>query len=275
MKLGIDVSLYQGSINWAQVKASGVEVAIIRCGWGQNNIDSYAVQNINGALAAGLDVGAYWFLYGLNESDIINNANRFYEVIKPYASRIKMGFWCDWEYDSDAYSQKKGTVQTKESRTKLCEAFCETLKGFGLKYVGIYANPDYLKTKFGNLKKYPLWIAGYGFSKIPSGFEYCDIWQYSDKGSVYGINGRVDMNHIYESEKEKKNANIRPILKINSSGDSVRELQELLVKKGHDPRGVDGKFGPNTRTAVIAFQGDKGLVKDGVVGPLTWAALLE
>ena len=76
MTRGIDVSQYQGAINWVKVKESGITTVIVRCGWGQNNIDKRAAENIQGAINAGLSVGAYWFIYARSIPEAQKNGGK-------------------------------------------------------------------------------------------------------------------------------------------------------------------------------------------------------
>lgn len=277
MKKGIDVSQYQGVINWSLVKGAGIDTVIIRCGWGMNNIDTKAVANIKGAVAAGLNVGVYWFLYGTTEEHMEKNASRFLEVVGPYMKDIKKGFWADWEGDSDSYAKKCGVTLSKNDRTNLIEVFCDECKHLGMKDVGVYLNPDYLKTKVNDLtKKYPLWLACYS-SKRPSSWNPV-MWQYADNGSVPGISGMVDMNEVYDGIEQKQTQKARPVVKEGMTGEFVKEMQSLLIKKGYScgKTGADGVFGKNTKAALGAYQVDHiecGPV-DFMCGPKTWASLL-
>lgn len=194
---GIDVSKHQSDIIWSEVKTDGVEFAIIRAGYGQNTIDKQFYSNINGCVENGIDIGVYWFLYCINDKEAIANADMFHTMIAPYREHITMKVWCDFEYDTDKKANNKGVVFTKETRTSAVRAFCERMRGYGYE-VGVYANPDYLKSKFNDLSDYPLWLAKYSDDK---GNYDCEIWQYSSKGSVKGIKGNVDMNIYYHNEE--------------------------------------------------------------------------
>lgn len=197
--LGIDVSTHQKKINWSQVAKTDISFAIIRAGYGKNNVDKYFIENICGASTAGLDIGIYWFIYALNEQDAIENANKCHETICLYKDEIKLKVWADWEYDSDEYSIKKGVVQNKSSRTRIVRTFLNRLRCLGYD-VGVYANPDYLETKFEDLSEYPLWLAKYSGNRGG----YCPfMWQYTSEGAIKGIDGDVDMNIGYFSIEEE------------------------------------------------------------------------
>ena len=266
---GIDVSNYQGKIDWAKAKADGVTFVIIRAGWGKTNVDPKFRANIEGAIDAGIDVGIYWFLYTKTENDIVLNAKKCQETIEPYRRQITMKVWADWEYDSDRY--KPGL--TKAQRTAWVKKFLETMKGYGYN-VGIYANPDYLNSKFNDVSEYPLWLAYYATSK---GKYNPFMWQYTSSGKVNGIVSRVDMDICYGETEHNTGSDPTqkkyPVLRKGSSGEYVKLLQSILKDKGYECGAIDGKFGPKTLSAVTKFQKDNGLDVDGIVGPKTWKEL--
>ena len=110
---GIDVSKHNGTINWSKVKNDGVKFAIIRAGYGTDTIDPKFKSNIEGAIAAGLDVGIYWFSYATSESKAKVEANKCIEVLKQYKDKITYPVFFDFEYDSVSYAKKKGVSITK------------------------------------------------------------------------------------------------------------------------------------------------------------------
>ena len=125
MLKGIDVSRHQKDIDWARVKASGIDVAIIRTSYGMKQTDDKAIYNIEEALKNGVQIGVYHFIYADNKDEVIKNAEKFYAVCKPYLNKIAFGCWCDWEYDTD---KRNGYKFDKEQRTELVKAFCEKCK---------------------------------------------------------------------------------------------------------------------------------------------------
>ena len=278
MLKGIDVSRHQNTIDWARVKASGIDVAIIRTSYGIKQIDDKAIYNIEEALENGIEIGVYHFVYANSKEEVEKNAEKFYAVCKPYLNKIKHGCWCDWEYDTD---KRNGNRFNKEQRTELVKVFCEKCKTLGMPDVGVYANPDYLLTKFGDLSSYPLWIAKYG--KKPSTTQWKFVmWQYSSKGNVAGIKGSVDLDEVYTDEDLKpsvpQHIQNRRVLKFVLPfmvGSDVVLCQKILRNNGYDigAYGVDGKYGKQTEKAVKKFQDEHGLVVDGIVGVKTWAML--
>lgn len=192
---GIDVSYHNGVIDWQKVKQS-VDFVIIRAGYGKYTMDKQFINNICGAHTAGLKIGIYWFIYAANTEEAVLNAKMCEKCIEGYKDIITMRVWADWEYDSD-----KRNPQTKESRTDIVKAFCNYLSGKGYE-TGVYSNVDYLTGKFGDLSKYPLWLAKYSSSK---GDYNPFMWQHSSTGRIAGISTDVDMNIYYGNMPANEN----------------------------------------------------------------------
>ena len=238
---GIDVSKYQGNVNWRKVKNSGIEFVILRAGYGKNTVDECFVRNIKECIKYGFDIGVYWFIYGINELEAIQNANMCHSVISPYKDKINMKVWCDLEYDTETKANKKGVIFTKELRTNMVKAFCERMKSYGYE-VGNYTNQDYLKNKFGDLSMYPLWLAKYSSSK---GNCDCELWQYTSKGRVDGIKGNVDMNYHYV----QKNNNIP-----TTTPSSTLSINQFAPLKGNSTH-----FAEIVKNIKLALNTDYGL----------------
>ena len=197
-RLGIDVSKYQGNINWNEVKASGVKYAILRVGyrgWGSGVLveDDYIRKNLAGARAAGIDVGLYFFSQAVNEVEAVEEASMCIEILN--GSRIEYPIFIDIE-TSGGNGKGRADNNSREMRTKIAIAFCETIKSRGYK-AGVYANKNYLTNYMdaSRLSQYYIWLAHYT-SKTDYAGKY-DMWQYSSKGSIPGIKGNVDMNKSY------------------------------------------------------------------------------
>lgn len=239
MKLkGIDVSTFQGSIDWGKVKKSGIDFAMIRAGFGKGTVDNKFIENICGANNAGIKIGVYWFIYALNEEDAIKNAEKCIETIKLYKDIIELGVAADYEYDSDEYSKKKGAVQTKESRSNIVRAFLSRLKKEGYEVFN-YANPDYLKTKFEGLEEYPVWLAWYNGTEESIKKYNPVMWQYTSKGKVDGIKGNVDLDYLFLEEKGEKSD--MPVLNVYSKAKQGAnklsenfKVKEFACKDGSD-----------------------------------------
>lgn len=190
---GIDVSQWQGNIDWQKVKGAGVQFAMLRAGYGRNNLDTKFHRNAQGAATAGIPVGLYWFSYALNVEMARKEAQYAVELAKKY--KITWPIAYDLEYDTVSYADKNGITITKSLATQMAIAFCEEIKHLG--YIPmVYTNLDYLNRYFDRSQlPYDLWYAQYASTASVTDKE---IWQYSSKGSVPGISGNVDMNHGYK-----------------------------------------------------------------------------
>lgn len=193
---GIDVSKYQGVIDWDKVKADGVEFAIIRAGYGYRTIDEYFKRNMEECARVGIPVGVYWFSYAITEADAIIEAKSCLDAIKPYKLEYPVAF--DYEYDSVRYAKDNGVIVDKALASKICDAFCKTIENAGY-YVLNYSNPDYLNRYFNAeiANKYDIWLAQWNNKVDLENPPKCNLWQYTSKGKVNGINGNVDMNAAY------------------------------------------------------------------------------
>ena len=194
--LGIDVSTWNGNIDWNKVKNSGVSYVIIRTGFrgstqGSLVEDNKFRQNIQGATNAGLKVGVYFFSQAINEVEAVEEASMVLSQVKGY--KLSYPVFIDVEP-----SGGRADKLSSGDRTKVINAFCQTIQNGGLR-AGIYANKTWLSQKMNvsALSGYKIWLAQYN-STVTYGGRY-DMWQYSDKGTVAGISGKVDMNLSYLS----------------------------------------------------------------------------
>lgn len=192
--LGIDVSKWNGNIDWNAVKNSGVSYVIIRCGYRGSTAgalieDPKYRTNIQGATAAGLKVGVYFFTQAINEVEAVEEASMVLSLVKGY--KISYPIFLDVES-----SGGRADGISKATRTAVCKAFCQTIKNSGYTS-GVYANKTWLNSYIdaSQLGAYRIWLAQYAAKPTYSG-RY-DIWQYSDKGKIGGISGYVDMNLSY------------------------------------------------------------------------------
>lgn len=189
MKKGIDVSSYNGTIEWPTV-ANEIDFAMIRAGYGKNHIDVKAIDNMNGCNLNSIPFGLYWFSYALSPDDALDEADYTCNIADLYAPTLPIAF--DWEYGSDRYAKQMGANITNEKRIKICESFLSRVKARGYQPM-IYTNPDYLENMGLKhiLVPHDLWLAVWGKTEPNRSY---DIWQHSSNGSVLGINGSVDMN---------------------------------------------------------------------------------
>ena len=194
--LGIDVSKWQKEIDWDKVKNEGVDFAIIRCGYrgsvtGSLVEDPYFEQNIKGALAAGIKVGVYFFTQAVNEVEAVEEASMVISLVRDY--ELQYPVFIDTE---GAGGNGRADSLNVEERTAVCEAFCTTVKNAGLE-AGVYASRNWYNNKLtaSTLESYAIWLAEY--RSVPLYQGYYQMWQYTSKGKINGINGNVDLNVSY------------------------------------------------------------------------------
>lgn len=191
---GIDVSKYQGEINWKKVAGDEVEYAFIRLGIrgyteGEIIEDDNFVDNIKGALDNDIDVGVYFFTQATSVEEAEEEAAYVLDTIEPYSVKYPIVL----DVEAVANSKARTNDLTKEERTEYCIAFCDKIREAGYTPM-IYGN---LKTfmmllDLEQLEEYDKWIAYYDDELYyPYAFK---VWQYSDAGIVNGITGNVDLN---------------------------------------------------------------------------------
>ena len=192
---GIDVSKYQGNIDWGAVAASGINFAIIRVGYRGSSSgalvqDPYFKKNISGATKAGIKVGLYFFTQAVNEAEAVEEASMAMSLASGY--KVTYPIFIDTERASNG----RANGLSKSARTAVVKAFCQTIRNGGYK-AGVYASKSWYANQLNAsaLNGYCIWVAQYNSSCTYSG-KY-DMWQYSSKGSVSGIKGNVDMNISY------------------------------------------------------------------------------
>ncbi len=193
-RFGIDVSSHQGDIDWAAVAADGVDFVFIRAvyrgyGTGKLVIDEKFIQNIEGAQAAGIDVGVYVFSQAINQAEVLEEASTVMTLLDGYTLQLPIVF--DVEKVSD--SEARTNALTVEDRTALTISFLEAVKNAGYDTM-IYHNTEMgaMLLDFTQLTEYDKWFAGYN-KEFYWPYEY-NIWQYSESGTVNGINGDVDLD---------------------------------------------------------------------------------
>lgn len=195
---GIDVSRFQGDIDWQAVAADGVEFAFIRVGnrgYGTGKLveDSKFDDNMQGALDAGINVGVYIYSQAVNEDEIREEFQLVMDKIAPYNVKCPIVF--DVEKTADA-SGRMNQLSVEE-RTNLTLLFCQLVEEAGHKPI-VYHNVEMgaLMIDVATLENYDKWLAYYN-EDMYYPYEY-KIWQYSDKGRVNGIDGEVDLNICFE-----------------------------------------------------------------------------
>ena len=310
-KKGIDVSEFQGKIDWEKVKNDGIEFAILRCGYGMdfsNQDDVEYERNANECERLGIPYGVYLMSYANTVEKARSEAKHVLRLIEGH--KISLGVWYDIEDNGTS-----GAIN-KETLTNIINTFCNTIKNAGHR-VGVYANLNWLENKIEKTIKdnYDIWVAQY-YSKCEYEGKYI-MWQHTSSGKVNGISTNVDMNILYEdlpvinnNDNNNSKTNNSEIVKslqkalnqdyncaldvdgiigplttkaVNNNmvrnftvGEFARWVQERLIAKGYSLNefGVDGRYGNESEKKVKEFQANCGIDVDGIVGINTVNKLL-
>ena len=244
----IDVSEWQGDVDFEKVKAQGVSCVVLRAGFGRNSAqkDSMFEKNYTEAKKAGLNVGAYWYSY----ADSVEDANR--------EAKACISVLGNKEFELPVFYDMEDNSQSdlgKETLTKMAKTFMALLLTEGYR-VGVYANANWFenyldyKTLYGT---YYVWLAQY--NDVPE-FE-CDMWQYTSSAKIDGISGNVDMNIIYnpklvkavQKPEEKPEENFETALL-----QSILMISQRLGVISQSISPIDNKKGRMTNAAILQMK---------------------
>lgn len=251
MKKGIDISKWNEKIDFIQVKKSGVDFVIIREGY-RKQIDPRFLEYVEESKKAGLIIlGIYHFLYTRSVQDAILEAqSAVLNVKKAGLEPDEIIIFSDYEYDTVNDAKEAGIILTKEDCNAHVQAFCAEVTRLGYK-AGIYTNLDYYRHFYTTetISQYPIWLADYTDGPDFS----CIVQQYTNKGSVPGISGNVDMNYYYGNFKmdgEIKYSRQKVVdlalswVGKNEKDGSYKEIIDIYNNfSGPFPRGVRMRYG--------------------------------
>ena len=235
---GIDVSYANLSIDWSEVKKSGIEFAILRSTFGsesESQIDSQYFKNATGCVKNNIPFATYHFAYFVNEKTAKDEADFAINKANEYKKYVKF-IGLDVEEDSVRYAKNMGY---NPDWTACSIAFMERIKSAGYTPV-LYSNYNWLKNVFNynKIKNYKLWYAAPDATKPAY---TCAIWQYSWKGKVNGINGDVDMNYLYDKTLIKSPVKASKSVKASKTTgntNTTKKSVETLAKEV-----IAGKWG--------------------------------
>ena len=239
---GIDVSRFQGTINWEQVAGSGIDFAMVRVGYrdaktGEIKADTNAKYNMQEAEKYGIKVGAYFFSTAINSNEAVEEANWVTSYIAKYAITYPVGYNCEG-FENAASRQVN---LTKDERSSVAMAFLDQIYSAGYTPI-FYASQS---ERSGDAKwntsqiqqKYKIWMAWYnqdvsGIAKGPAYDGQCAMWQYTSQGTVPGINGKVDVDVAYfgyngtetakdTSERETASADVEALMNFDAVDETV------------------------------------------------------
>ena len=190
---GLDVSKFQGEVDWTRVKAAGYKFAMLRAGYGFNTVDEQFRRNASECNRIGLPIGVYWFCYATSPSSAVREADGCLNTIAGY--RLEYPVCYDIEQATVDYASGEGVTITPDLAKQLVQSFCNHIEEKGY-FAMFYSNKNFLDQYLGNdlAKRYSLWYARY--TDTFDGTD-CDMWQYTSQGSVPGISGNTDLDLSY------------------------------------------------------------------------------
>lgn len=252
----IDVSTWQGSIDWKKVKKAGYGHAIIRAGFGRetSQVDNQFERNYKNAKAAGVKLGVYWYSYAVNRADAVKEAKACLSVLK--GKSLEMPVFFDME-------ESFMTKYSRATLTDMAKAFCDTVIKGGFES-GVYSNLNWFTNylNYSELKAlYPIWLAQWSSSPQLK----CDIWQYSAEGTVAGIDGYVDMNIIYSDDVVKSASKPEKETKVNYDIAAVQSLLVIAERLNLITKiipSIDNISGDMTKTAILRMKKHLGQKED-------------
>ena len=227
--LGLDISKWNGNIDWKAVKKANIDFVIIRAGYGTGYVDPYFKKNIESAIKNDLMVGIYWFSYAHSYQGAKLEAEKCYKTIKPYKKHIALPVFWDFEYDSVNYARKHGYSISKKLASGMADTFCTTIKNKGMK-AGIYTNIDYSKRYFTKkvLNKYHCWVAQWTSDCTYK--EHYIIWQCTDN---FRINGKkFDLNRLYINryKYDLQQSKARTKMTVSATAYSGDSITSTMIK---------------------------------------------
>lgn len=202
---GVDVSAWQKDIDWEAVAEAGIEFAIIRAAWrgygigedeGKLHRDGYYIDNIKEAQANGIQVGAYIFSQAITVEEAVEEANYLMDCLEDEGLTVELPLVLDFEYAGDPGRLEAANL-TRQEATDICNAFCAQVEKRGYESM-VYASRYFLESKLYPSAMGRIWLANWGTATGYRGdYEY---WQFSDRGSVWGIDGNVDLDFWFDPE---------------------------------------------------------------------------
>lgn len=271
MMKGIDVSTWNTSVDYNAVKRAGIDVVIIRAGYGRETYqkDNMFESHYANAKKAGLKIGAYWYSYADGVADAKKEAQACLQCLG--GKSLDLPIYFDMEESSQ-------TAYGRTTLTNMAIAFCDTIVAGGYR-AGVYSNANWFNNylNYSTLKsKYSIWLAQWSSSHSIS----CDIWQYADDGKISGCSGNFDMNIIEnpsiingESEEEE----MIEYGKTNLATLAFKKQLLILKNLGVIKTRVDDTagFGDGTKNAVLEVQKIAKIDVDGIVGKDTINAVFN
>lgn len=242
---GLDVSQFQGTIDWEKVKGAGYQFAMLRAGYGFNTVDPQFRRNAAECNRIGLPIGVYWFCYAVSSQTALQEADGCLNTISSY--RLDYPVCYDIEQASVDYASGQGVTITPSLATSIVQSFCNRIEEKGY-YAMYYSNRNFLNTYFPAdfSKRYALWYAYY-----TSQFDgtNCGMWQYTSQGSVPGISGNVDLDlGFIDYPSVIKEAGLNHLGGNTPSPSPSPDYVTYVIQPGDTLSGLAQRFGTTVST---------------------------
>ena len=249
--LGCDLSYHNGNVDWEELKASGCEFVMLRCGYrgyteGGLLKDEKFDEYIKGAESVGLNVGVYFFTQSVNEEEAIEEADYVMKLIEDYDITYPIAY--DTEYVNDPAARTNTEDISDDLRSKMCIAFCERVKEFGY-YPVIYASENWMRRNM-NLKlltDYEFWAPQY-LDENDFLFDF-SIWQYTESGSIPGVKGDVDLD-ISMVDYSTFVPQMRRAYLTGGVIESANPKGDIKITTGHSDEVPEGESGIDAEEAL-------------------------
>lgn len=245
---GLDVSQFQGTIDWTQVKNAGYQFAMLRAGYGFKTVDSQFHRNASECNRLGIPAGVYWFCYALSPEIAVQEADGCLNTISDY--RLEYPVCYDIEQATVNYAAQNGVTMTPSLASEIVRAFCNRIEERGY-YAMYYSNRNFLNTYFpADLsRRYALWYAYYNDTLDNTD---CGIWQYTNQGRIPGITGNVDLDTSFTDYPSViRNAGLNH---LNDSGSTpppappALDYTTYVIQPGDTLSEIAQRFGTTTQT---------------------------
>lgn len=245
---GIDVSSHNSRIDWDKAKKH-IDFAMVRAGFGNQNVDTRFERNMEECNRLKIPVGAYWFSYAYTEEMALNEAKFFCSLLSKYQVQFPVAY--DFEYDSVSFASKHNVAIGTDLMNKMADTFLSYVTKSGYHPI-LYTNLDFYNRGFSKLaEKYDLWFAQWKVNK-PS--KPCAIWQYADTAKIDGVPGDPDMNISYVDYTLKTNKEIDTNFKTKIASRLPDTWWNDMVSVAKDV--INGKYGNgDTRKSKLKASG--------------------
>ena len=250
---GLDVSEFQGEVDWERVKSAGYQFAMLRAGYGLSTVDKQFRRNASECNRIGLPIGAYWFCYAVSPETAVREADGCVNTISGY--RLDYPVCYDIEQASAAYASGEGVTFTAPLAQQIVSSFCSRIEEKGY-FAMFYTNRSFLDTYLdsGLQKRYAFWYARYAsaFDGTP-----CGIWQYTNEGRIPGISGNVDLDTGYTDYPSViRAAGLNHLTGTSPAPDPApsEDYTTYVIQPGDTLSGIAQKFG-TTVSALSSLNG--------------------